>query len=193
MVCHYHQGDGAIGTYFGLIWWDRETEAEKVKALDAEPEYGAGQADLALRNSEFNQVQFADHHAHGWNFMKVWKRDLKGNLLDADGNLVAENDPDKWKKAVHLKDIHFEKGLHCIDCHTQQDMHGDGNIYSQMRDAIEIRCSDCHGTISQRATLKTSGPAGGNDLSEVLTPFGMPQFEWVEGKLIQRSKMDAGR
>lgn len=193
MVCHYHQGDGAIGTYFGLIWWDRETEAEKIKALDAEPEYGAGQAELWDHNSEFNLVQFGDHHAHGWNFMKVYKRDFKGNLLDAEGNLIAESDRDKWKKAVHLKDIHFEKGLHCIDCHTKQDMHGDGNIYSQMRDAIEIRCTDCHGTVAQRATLKTSGPAGSNDLSEVLTPFGMPQFEWQGDKLIQRSKMDPDR
>ncbi len=193
LTCHYHQGDGAIGTYAGLIWWDRETEAEKIKALGAEPEYGPGQGELWPRNSEFDQVQFFDNQAHGWNFMKVFKRDLKGNLLDADDNVIAENDPDKWKKAVHLKDIHFEKGLHCIDCHTKQDVHGDGNIYAQMRDYIEIRCIDCHGTISQRATLKTSGGTGGNSLGEVLTPFGMPQFEWVDDKLIQRSKVDPDR
>ncbi len=191
MTCHYHQGDGAVGTFFGLIWWDRETEADKVKQLDAEPEYGHGQPDLAENNKDFNLVQFGDHHAHGWNFMKVYKRDLKGRLLDTDDKLIAEADPDKWKKAVHLKDIHFEKGMHCIDCHTKQDVHGDGNIYIQMRDPIEIRCIDCHGTVGQRATLRTSGNTGGNDLREVMTPFGTPQFEEREGKIIQHSKMRA--
>ncbi|MGH9863384.1 MAG: hypothetical protein ACRD35_08170, partial [Candidatus Acidiferrales bacterium] len=189
LVCHYHQGSGAIGTYLGVIWWDRETEADKVKALDGEDEYGPGQPDLARHNQEFRQMQLADHHSHGWNFMKVYKRDEKGRLLDGEGRVVADDDPDKWRKAVHLKDIHFERGMHCIDCHTKQDMHGDGNIYAQMTDAIEIRCVDCHGTIRQRATLVTSGLTGPNNLLEVVTPFGQPQFEIQDGKIVQRSKL----
>lgn len=193
LVCHYHQGDGAIGTYLGLIWWDRETEAEKIKELHAEPEYGPGQSELSTHNEEFKLVQFADHHSHGWNFMKVYKRNETGELLDAEDRVVPESDPDKWKKAVHLKDIHFEKGMHCIDCHTKQDMHGDGNIYAQMTDQIEIRCIDCHGTISRRATLMTSGLTGGHNMQEVTTVFGQPQFE-IKGdrKLIQHSKLREG-
>ena len=29
--------------------------------------------------------------------------------------------PNKFKKAVHLKDIHLERGMHCVDCHFRQD------------------------------------------------------------------------
>ena len=46
--------------------------------------YGAGGVstwcDALLRNT-----QFADFHGHGWMFRKVFKRDRKGNLLDAEG------------------------------------------------------------------------------------------------------------
>ena len=92
-------------------------------------------------------------------FRKVFKRDRKGNLLDADGNIVSPDDPQKFSKAVHLNDIHLEKGMHCVDCHFRQDSHGDGNLYNEPRAAIEIACEDCHGTIKQKATLFTSGPA----------------------------------
>ena len=42
-------------------------------------------------------------------------------------------------------DIHHEKGLACIDCHTGQDTMGDGSIHAFMKDQVEIRCEDCHG------------------------------------------------
>ncbi|MFQ5450820.1 MAG: hypothetical protein ACE5E9_09330 [Nitrospinaceae bacterium] len=42
-------------------------------------------------------------------------------------------------------DVHFAKGLACIDCHTQFDIMGDGNLYSKQTQAVEIRCETCHG------------------------------------------------
>lgn len=215
LVCHYHQGDGAIGTYLGRIWWDRETDAEAVKALGMEPEYGGpaygdsskAQEQLAEHNPEFKQAQFSDFHAHGWNFMNVYKRDLRGRLLDESDQIISEDDPNKWKKAVHLRDIHLEKGMHCIDCHTKQDMHGDDNIYPQMTDHIEIRCVDCHGSVSQRvqlANLNTSGhpwePQRRLSFRTAKIPFPDPQnpklrlrqFYERDGQLYQRSKMTPG-
>ncbi len=70
--------------------------------------------------------------------VRVFKRDRKGNLLDAEDNIVSPNDPEKFKKAVHLNDIHAERGMHCVDCHFRQDSHGDGNLYNEPRAAIEI-------------------------------------------------------
>ncbi|MGV7220891.1 MAG: hypothetical protein ACQ9MH_05160 [Nitrospinales bacterium] len=43
------------------------------------------------------------------------------------------------------EDVHFKAGLECIDCHTQFDIMGDGNIYSSQFQAVEIRCETCHG------------------------------------------------
>ncbi len=53
-------------------------------------------------------------------------------------------------------DIHFARGMHCVDCHTEKDVHGDGHIHSETSGAVEIRCEDCHGTGEQESTLTTS-------------------------------------
>src|SRR5207247_3066769 len=97
---------------------------------------------------------------------------------------------------VHLKDIHLEKGMHCIDCHFAQDNHGNGKLYGEYVNAIQISCIDCHGTIEQRASLRTSGPAsppGGTSLRNGLTPWNGRRFEWRGEKLYQRSMMEKGK
>jgi len=53
-------------------------------------------------------------------------------------------------------DIHHQKGMHCIDCHTVNDVMGDGNIYPQMDFAVEIECTSCHGTFDRVSDLMTS-------------------------------------
>jgi hypothetical protein len=132
-------------------------------------------------NPKLKHTQFADFNGHGWVFRDVFKKDRKGNLLDTDGNVVSDVNADKLKRAVegttadpankglpvHLKDIHLERGMHCVDCHFKQDNHGDGKLYGEVRNAIEIDCVDCHGTISKRADptsrdARTSAAAGGN-------------------------------
>src|SRR5208283_5778300 len=113
--------------------------------------------------------------------------------LDASDKQVSFDDPDKFKKAVHLKDIHLEKGMHCIDCHFQQDSHGNGKLYGETRNAVEVDCVDCHGTIQQRATLRTSGiaaPAGGTALDVLRTPWGERRFYWDGDRLFQRSMLE---
>jgi hypothetical protein len=47
-------------------------------------------------------------------------------------------------------DIHFEKGMDCIDCHTSRDLMGDGYAYRNMYEQVEIRCEDCHGSATER-------------------------------------------
>jgi len=39
-----------------------------------------------------------------------------------------------------------EVSLDCIDCHTRQDVMGDGKFYTSQHDAVHIQCLDCHGT-----------------------------------------------
>lgn len=184
MVCHMHPGTNMVASYQGLTWWDNESDGSKLyPAMQHNPSQDEEQEKLnrnpeaaSLRglwsnfdflkdtgtasfNALLKNTQFADAHGHGWLFRKVFKRDRKGNLLDATGNIVSSDDPQKFEKAVHLNDIHLERGMHCVDCHFRQDSHGDGNLYNEPRAAIEIACEDCHGTIKQKANLFTSGPA----------------------------------
>ena len=99
------------------------------------------------------------------------------------------NDSCRNNMPVHLMDIHMEKGMHCVDCHFSQDMHGNNRLHQEVRAATEISCIDCHGTASKYSTLKTSGPASytsaadgqGRNLFALKTPFGTPRFEIREG------------
>lgn len=55
--------------------------------------------------------------------------------------------------ALHTKhyiameqDVHYQKGMTCQDCHTSLDVHGDGFLAAANLAAVQIECSDCHGT-----------------------------------------------
>ncbi len=53
------------------------------------------------------------------------------------------------KRYLHLQeDVHYQKGMLCQDCHTSNDMHGDGFLTGANLGAVEIECQDCHGTTS---------------------------------------------
>ncbi|MGV3742643.1 MAG: hypothetical protein ACO1NO_10075, partial [Burkholderiaceae bacterium] len=219
MVCHMHQPNIFVNSYYGYTMWDYESDAphmwpekqkyptdeETFKSLQKNPEEAATRGkwsdpeflkNVSGLNSKLKDTQFADYHGHGWNFRAIFKRNRKGALLDAKGNIVADDDPEKFKKAVHLSSIHLDKGMHCVDCHFAQDMHGNGHIYGEVAAAIEIDCVDCHGTANKYPTLHTSGPAakpGGTDLSLLTTQDGRRRFEWRDGKLYQRAALDPNK
>ncbi|MGI9458276.1 MAG: hypothetical protein ACR2NU_17070, partial [Aeoliella sp.] len=108
---------------------------------------------------------------------------------------------------VHMLDVHLERGMHCVDCHFVQDMHGNTKLYGEVRAAIEITCQDCHGNIERRAVqtvegkpvMRTSGPAAeerdvnsldGRDLLGLRTPSGKRRFELRGDKIVQNSMVE---
>jgi hypothetical protein len=197
------------------------------------PEFLRNVSDL---NPFLKHTQFADYHGHGWIFRAVFKMDRYGNFLDADDKKIEYSDMDKFKgviprvqemgkdggeldphfagdgkplpgKAVHLKDIHAERGMHCVDCHFTQDVHGNTKLYAEYQAAIEIQCEDCHGSAAAEANLKPTGPASPerNRNSSVQefstgeftkmsrtrnkTPWGQPRFYKKDGEIKQRSML----
>ncbi len=165
MICHIHPGTNMVTTYFGLTWWDNEidgdkmyppeqrnpTEEERYRAALKNPEAAAArglwgeekfleQTGSPELNAKLKTTQFADFHGHGWVFRGVYNHDRKGNWLDKDGQPIGFDDPQRFQKAVHLADIHLEKGMQCADCHFAQDNHGNGKIYGEPRAAVEIDC-----------------------------------------------------
>jgi hypothetical protein len=211
MTCHFHQGSGAIGNYLGYMWWDYESDCEKIYPLVGKP---AANGNIGYyeyygpvvrgRKRDTNDVaevvnpqifgnKLADWHNAGWLYQAVYKRDRHGNLLDKDDKIIPEGTPDWHNKAIHLQDVHAEKGMHCIDCHFKQDNHGDGRVYGNIMDPIEITCKDCHGTVTQRATFITSNKSGGNDLKLSRTPLGNLRFYEENGQWYQRSGIEKGK
>lgn len=57
--------------------------------------------------------------------------------------------------AVAPPDVHHQRGMHCIDCHTENDAMGDGRLHGAMEQAVEIACQDCHGDFDAPAKLAT--------------------------------------
>ncbi len=41
-------------------------------------------------------------------------------------------------------DVHHRKGMQCIDCHTRNEIMGDGTSYAHYEDQLEISCIVCH-------------------------------------------------
>jgi len=245
MVCHMHQPNSFVNSFYGFTMWAYEADGdalgadgralwpkiqkdpsheELVAAFDRNPEEAAARgnwidpallAEMTSINANAKHTQFADYHGHGWIFRAAFKMDREGNLLDKDGNLVDYDDPDKFKgviplaghggsvtpdagRAVHLKDIHAEVGMHCVDCHFLSDSHGNGKLYHEYQAAIEITCKDCHGTVRGYADLDkaASGPAASEDsrrLGDMETPWGESRFEWDGKELIQRSMVEQGK
>jgi hypothetical protein len=210
MVCHVHPGTNVVNAFYGTMWWDNETDgrwlyppktlnrsAAQIDAIQrSNPEGSAVRGlwgdpafleQVTSLNPKLEHTQFAGFNGHGWIFRNVYWRDQKGNLLDKGGATVDPGDPKKFEKALHLADIHLEKGMHCVDCHFVADNHGDGRLYAETRAAAKIRCVDCHGEYDQPASLTMSD---GTDLTGSATAFG-PRFQKRRGKIFQQSAIDS--
>ncbi|HUG67477.1 MAG TPA: hypothetical protein VMM76_06980 [Pirellulaceae bacterium] len=190
------------------------------RGLWSDPEFLSNVSEL---NPQARHTQFADFHGHGWVFRAVFKKDRQGNMLDYRGEVVDEPSTAKLEEAVrpptereqqqgkqlpdtpvHLMDIHLERGMHCIDCHFNQDVHGNTKLYGEVRAAIEITCEDCHGDAKESVPeriyagrgMVTSGPAAperGTNLLLMRTPFGKPRFEVRGRRLFQNSMVEKDR
>jgi len=42
------------------------------------------------------------------------------------------------------EDVHHASGMLCVDCHSVQEVMGDGRRYTHEEDAVHLSCSDCH-------------------------------------------------
>jgi len=133
----------------------------------------------------------------GGDYMGLFERDYHQayRFLSPDGTQFYP----KYGLDHHrlLPDIHFEKGLHCIDCHIQSELMGDGNIYGIARDALKVSCRDCHGDLRRRPVTATpSGGADGPSAEPVLlTQRGdrIPNVHLQKKRLVLFSKVTGKR
>ena len=52
--------------------------------------------------------------------------------------------PDERVLEFVQADVHHQRGMACIDCHTSYDLMGDGNLHAHKEDAVSVQCMDCH-------------------------------------------------
>ena len=127
-------------------------------------------------NPKLKDTQFADYHGHGWNFRAVYKRDRKGNLLDADGKLrrattIRRSSRRPCTCRHPRRRRHALRGLPLRAGH-----HGNGHIYGEVAAGGRDRLQGLprHGdAVSDAAHLRARRRGrGGTDLSLLRTPDG---------------------
>jgi hypothetical protein len=226
---HQHNPEGSA---VRGLWSNRYPEDVSHAGEVAGPDF-LGKTGTPEFNAKLKNNHFADFHGHGWIFRAVFKQDRKGNLLDHRGNPVEKTPENmargvefQWKKPgdsppdgtpVHLKDIHLERGMHCVDCHFEQDSHGDGHLYGETRNATMINCEDCHGTTDKPAPMfqylslpsrERSGQKGQDLLFSAFTGNAAAntkdrkavisrnkriierKFQFTRGQLVQKAQLD---
>jgi hypothetical protein len=57
----------------------------------------------------------------------------------------------KKNKDAEDLDVHFKKGMRCLDCHSAKEVHGDGTAYNtfQQPGAMDTKCENCHSELSE--------------------------------------------
>ena len=190
-----HPGTTYASQYFGYMWWDNETDGERMypaniqdrgsrttppisllrnpeaaslKGNWSDPEFLRNVRDL---NTENQQTQFADFHGHGWVFRAVYKHDRKGNWLDKDDRKVDFNDPEEVREG-RPPDRHPSRKRHAL--HRLPLRAGQPRQRPALR---RSRAPPSRSTASiatapsaPRATLKTSGTAAPDRRPRSLAP-----------------------
>ncbi len=105
-----------------------------------------------------------------------WRKDLEGvkSSLPSELENLAER-----KRNVYQPGFVFaqcEVSLDCIDCHSRQEVMGDGHAYSTEYQALKVQCKDCHGTLSQPPTPWTVSSAGDMAFQEAQTNPVFPKL-----------------
>src|SRR5207302_140035 len=107
MVCHVHPGTTAMNSYLGYMCYDEEAKARPTPQKLAAAVEWPNQA-REFHHDPAKQMAFGDPAVGA-----RAARDAEDKL-----NACRKDTP------VHLMDIHLEKGMHCVDCHFSQDVHG---------------------------------------------------------------------
>ncbi len=47
-------------------------------------------------------------------------------------------------------DVHYKKGMECIDCHTGKEIMGDGRLHHRMFEQTDVTCETCHGDYNHK-------------------------------------------
>lgn len=76
------------------------------------------------------------------NYMGLQETLLEEHEVAGDNSYKTMKDKRVYKQLE--KDVHHDKGLLCIDCHSSHEVMGDGKTYSHAEQAVKVQCIDCH-------------------------------------------------
>jgi hypothetical protein len=79
----------------------------------------------------------------GISYMGMFESEAYGTPFE-DGGMNSKQLPGARFYLEIADDIHHKKGMECIDCHTRNEIMGDGTSYAHYEEQLEIGCESCH-------------------------------------------------
>ena len=140
-VCH---SDIAKNLTTSLHYTGRGMKAEYERGAAAEFEIDMDKLYTDKNCANCHVTTCSDCHG-----LEPHEEDLSGNIETCDKCHLKKQatfmgDMPAHKSKGPSADIHYEKGFVCMDCHTAEEVHGDGVEYYNMLTAVKVTCEDCH-------------------------------------------------
>ncbi|MDH7604778.1 MAG: multiheme c-type cytochrome [Melioribacter sp.] len=142
-ACHLNYSDDALEYLHNYKITKLQDEQNKIKQVLLNSDFGNVEFHPDIKLPSSNDYCFGCHSRSGrisTNY-EGWHETQLSNLPE-DKNYRMLNDGRIFIKKV--PDIHFEKGMLCIDCHLSYEIMGDGKLYKHKEEQVSIKCNDCH-------------------------------------------------
>ncbi|MBW1635386.1 MAG: amino acid ABC transporter substrate-binding protein [Deltaproteobacteria bacterium] len=89
----------------------------------------------------------------GISYMGIFESEGYGTPYEK-GGLNARQLPGARFYLEIADDVHHSKGMECIDCHTREEIMGDGTSYAHYEEQLEISCETCHSSTPGKTRKK---------------------------------------
>ena len=122
------------GTARGMQWWYENSDG-------AGPLFGVDYAETGCGNCHVDTA--APDGGCGECHGEASVNDPITNQADVCGSCHGRINKEAQ---LEITDVHMQAGMVCSDCHSGEEIHGDGNEYDSMfaASALDPECTDCH-------------------------------------------------
>jgi len=131
-ACHYLLPKGE--TRQGVAGFDDETKAQQKKIHPL----------IIKKVEEENCIRCHNRSGRiGISYTGIFESEGYGTPYE-HGGMSPKQLPGQRFYLEIAEDIHHQKEMACIDCHTRNEIMGDGTSYSHYEEQLEISCEMCH-------------------------------------------------
>jgi len=131
-ACHFVMPEGA--TRKGVTEFDDAAKSEKAKVHPL----------VVKKVQDVNCIRCHNRSGRiGISYTGVFESEGYGTPYEK-GGVNAKQLPGARFYLEIAEDVHHKKGMACIDCHTRNEIMGDGVSYAHYEEQLEISCTMCH-------------------------------------------------
>jgi hypothetical protein len=131
-ACHFVMPEGTVRK--GVTEFDDAAKSEKAKVHPL----------VIKKVQDVNCIRCHNRSGRiGISYTGVFESEGYGTPYEK-GGVSAKQLPGARFYLEIAEDVHHKKGLACIDCHTRNEIMGDGVSYAHYEEQLEISCAMCH-------------------------------------------------